>query len=167
LKDYPGAVRTPVQSAAVSTTNLYFAYTSLLAPGRLAEVAPGAEFEFTAHYSSTRLKFVSDGELTIPTLEESGDHTVWGAVFSVPFVEMDSITRAEKEAGRMPGWEMRAIDRGGNKHDCIAFVGPEGWSEVTPERSYVDQIVKGARHWNLPAGWIVGLEDLLEDPLFN
>jgi hypothetical protein len=151
----------------VSITNLYFAYTSLLAPGRIAEIAPGAEFEFTAHYAGTRLKFVSDGEPTIPTLEESDEHTVWGAVFSVPFLEMESITRAEKEAGRMAGWDMRAIDRGGNKHDCIAFIGPSGSREVTPERSDVEQIIEGARYWNLPAGWVVGLEDLLGDSLFS
>jgi hypothetical protein len=28
-------------------------------------------------------------------------------------------------------------------------------------------MISGARHWNLPAGWVMGLEDLGEDPLFS
>jgi hypothetical protein len=28
-------------------------------------------------------------------------------------------------------------------------------------------MINGARHWKLPAGWVMGLEDLAEDPLFS
>jgi hypothetical protein len=149
----------------VSDTNLFFCYTSLLAPERISEVAPQVEFQFSAHFPGTRLVFVLDNGQTIPTLVASEDHTVWGAVFSVPFEEMEAITHAEKEDGRRPGWEMRAIDREGNKHECTTFVGPEGRDEVRPDREQVAKLIAGARHWKLPAGWIVGLEDLLDDQL--
>lgn len=147
----------------MSDTNLFFSYTSLLAPDRIAEVAPQAEFQFTAHFPATRLVFLSDNGQTIPTLRASEDHIVWGAVFSVSFEEMESITHAEKEDGRIPGWAMRAIDREGNKHECTTFVGPDGKEEIRPDREYVERLITGARHWGLPAGWIVGLEDLLDD----
>lgn len=146
-------------------TNLIFAYSSLLAPERMLSVAPGAEFRFTAHYPSTRLKFVEIDGNVIPSLEESPEHTVWGAVFEIPFAEMESISRAEKEDGRFDEWDMRAIDRAGKKHDCVTFVGPSGAREVPPETDYLERLIAGARHWQLPAGWIVGLEDLTGGPL--
>lgn len=152
----------------MSDTKLYFAYTSLLAPGRISHVAPGARFQFTAHYPETRLAFVSNGNRTVPTLRQDPAHTVWGGVFSIPFDEVESIVRVEKEEGRVPGWDMKAIDRLGNKHQCLTFVGPDqNGTEQLPEIDYVNQIIKGARHWKLPAGWVVGLEDLIEDPLFG
>jgi cation transport regulator ChaC len=148
----------------VPDTNLYFAYTALLAPEAIASMAPNAEFLFTAHFPATRLRFMANGVGTVATLEEDSEHTVWGGVFSVPDTEMEAIAKAESEEGRQPGWEMKAVDRGGNKHDCLTFVGPKELStEASPDSSYVAQIIRGARHWKLPAGWVVGLEDLLED----
>lgn len=165
--DYPGQAVPPVQSDSVPMPDLVFVYTTLLAPERLMSIAPNADFRFTAHFPSTRLKFVEGDGAPIPSLEASPDHIVWGAVFSVPFAEIVAITRAEKEEGRFAGWDMRATDRAGNKHECVTFVGPPDAEEVPPEQSYLDRVVSGARHWQLPAGWVVGLEDLIEDPLFS
>lgn len=165
--DYLEAAASPVQSESVSKPNLFFAYSSLLVPARLETVAPGAVFRFAAHYPSTRLKFVKNGGPTIPTLEESPEHIVWGAVFGVTLAELESIARGEKEAGRTDLWEMRAVDRAGTKHECVAFVGPSGAAEVPPEREHLEEVIAGARHWELPAGWVMGLEDLIEDPLFS
>jgi hypothetical protein len=33
--------------------------------------------------------------------------------------------------------------------------------------AHLTSMIKGARHWALPAGWVLGLEDLGEDPLFS
>lgn len=149
-------------------TQLYFAYTSLLAPDRLARVSPGAQFLFTAHYPETRLAFVSNGNGSIPTLAQEVGHTVWGGVFAVPGDEVPAITAAEEAEGRVPGWEMKAVDREGNKHDCLTFVSAQtSISTGEPQSDYVNDIIRGARHWKLPAGWVVGLEDLLADPLFD
>lgn len=147
-------------------TSLYFAYTALLAPERMSVIAPGARFMFSAHFPATKLRFVANGSGTFPTLAEDPDHTVWGAVFSVSGGDLESITAAEKSEGRQPGWDKKAVDREGNKHECVTFVGyGEGTADAKPDRAYVDDIISGARHWKLPAGWIVGLEDLFEDQM--
>ncbi len=130
---------------------------------------------FSAHFPGTRLCFVANGVGAVPSLQEDSEHTVWGGVFALSDADMDAIISTEKAEGREPGWPMKAIDREGIKHDCVTFVasqtspkpngGPDG---SKPNTAYVDQIIRGARHWNLPAGWVVGLEDLLgDDHLFG
>ena len=37
---------------------------------------------------------------------------------------------------------------------------------VEAYREYMRLIVEGGRHWKLPAGWVAGLEEYVEDPLF-
>lgn len=150
-------------------TTLYFAYGSLLDPDRIAEAAPGSKFMFTAHFPETKLDFVTtarDG--VIPTLTKESGHTVWGGVFEIPVEAVDSLTKAEQAEGREPGFDVKAVDREGNKYDCLTFVSstePNG--ELKPTTEYLESMINGARHWSLPAGWVMGLEDLAEDPLFS
>jgi hypothetical protein len=156
-----------LHSDPVPDFQLYFAYTSLLDPERMSVAAPGARFLFAAHYPETRLVFVANGSGPVPTLIEVAGSTVWGGVFEIPAGDIAQLTRAEAEEGRAPGWEPKAIDRAGNKHDCLTFVSEVPPTETSlPTSAYLDAMIRGARHWKLPAGWVVGLEDLAEDPLF-
>jgi hypothetical protein len=153
----------------VSKTTLYFAYASLLDPDRISEVSPGARFLFTAHYPETKLTFFeSEGQGALPSLTKDSGHTVWGGVFEVPDSDVPSLIAAEKDEGRVPGFDLQAVDREGNKHDCLTFVAtsePNGDHSPPPE--YLETMIRGARHWSLPAGWVMGLSDLEEDPLFS
>ncbi|MEA1903067.1 MAG: gamma-glutamylcyclotransferase [Actinomycetota bacterium] len=150
-------------------TTLYFAYASFLDPDRITQVAPGARFLFTAHYPETKLTFVDAPENgALPSLSKESGNTVWGGVFEIPNTEVDSLIAAEKAEGRAPGFDHQAVDREGNKYTCLAFVAlgePNG--EHRPPTDYLEAMVRGARHWSLPAGWVMGLEDLEEDPLFS
>lgn len=150
-------------------TTLYFAYGSLLDPDRIAKAAPGSKFLFTAHFPETKLDFVTtaqDG--AVPTLTKESGHTVWGGVFEIPGEAVDSLTTAERAEGREPGFDVKAVDREGNKYDCLTFVSPaEPNGELKPTPEYLKSMINGARHWSLPAGWVMGLEDLAEDPLFS
>ncbi|HJS71921.1 MAG TPA: gamma-glutamylcyclotransferase family protein [Acidimicrobiia bacterium] len=148
---------------------LYFAYGSLLDPDKMRQASPGSRFLFTAHFPETRLDFVATKENgPVPTLIKESGHTVWGGVFEVPEEEVDSLVRAEKAEGRRPGFDVKAVDREGNKHSCLTFVAngdPNGDSVPDPE--YLSSMINGARHWRLPAGWVMGLEDLSGDSLFS
>ncbi len=164
-----GQTRSVTIPASVTEKTLYFAYASLLDPDRISDVAPGARFLFTAHYPETKLDFFSSSEVVAhPTLVKAPGHTVWGGVFEIPADQVDDLIAAEKAEGRVPGFEHRAVDREGNKHECLTFVAdgePNGERKPSPE--YLAAMVKGAKHWSLPAGWVMGLEDLGEDPLFS
>ena len=153
----------------MSKTKLYFAYTSLLNPELMAAVSPGAEFRFTAHYPETRLDFAPNGSSqAVPTLTRDPGHTVWGAVFEIPEGEVGALSEAEGAEGRVEGFDHKAVDREGNKHDCLTFVAASAPSrELRPSPEYLNDMVAGAKHWQLPAGWVMGLQDLIEDPLFS
>ncbi|HUF15344.1 MAG TPA: gamma-glutamylcyclotransferase family protein [Acidimicrobiia bacterium] len=150
-------------------TTLYFAYGSLLDPDRIRQAAPGSKFLFTAHFPETKLDFaVSGDQRAVPTLTKESGHTVWGGVFEIPADQVDSLVRAEKAEGRKPGFDLKAVDREGNKHDCLTFVAVgEVNGDGRPEPEYLESMINGARHWNLPAGWVMGLEELAEDPLLS
>lgn len=153
----------------VTKNTLYFAYTAFLDPDRLQKAAPGAKFAFTAHFPETKLSFVqSDDHVAIPSLTADSGHTVWGGVFEIPEGQVASLTEAEEAEGRVAGWEQKAVDREGNKYDCLTFVAkgtPNG--EHRPDGEYLKSMIRGARHWSLPAGWVMGLEDLGEDSFFS
>jgi hypothetical protein len=120
----------------VADNILLFAYDALLDPDELTRSAPSAEFLFTAHYPETRLDFAADGDgAPGPTLVKDPGHTVWGAVFSISRAEADSLTAAMGDTGRIPRLEdQKAVDRDGNKHDCLTFVVP---GKPTDERPSV------------------------------
>jgi hypothetical protein len=148
---------------------LYFAYGAMLDPELLETVAPTAQFRFIAHLPETRLTFPSpDG---VPSVEPAPGNTVWGAVFEVSREEGAAIEQAEAGEGRQPRTDFRAVDRAGRKYDVVTFTARLGATPSpnkaghAPDPVYLRQVVKGARHWNLPTGWVAGLEDLGEDAL--
>lgn len=153
----------------VTKSTLYFAYASFLDPERIGSVAPNARFLFTAHFPETRLIFVDSDEAPgLPSLLPESGSTVWGGVFEVPDDEVPSLTDAEEGEGRVADWDIKAVDREGNKYDCLTFVAkasPNG--DARPAGRHLESMVRGARHWSLPAGWVMGLEDLDEDPLLS
>jgi hypothetical protein len=139
----------------------YFAYGALLDPTRLEQVAPGIKVALVAHLPETRLTFpTADG---LPSVEPATGHTVWGGIFQVTGKQMSGITTAEAAEGRHPREDLRAVDRAGKKYDVVTFVHPGGGTEHPPSAEYMSTVVSGARHWGLPTGWVVGLQELAED----
>ena len=143
---------------------LYFAYTANIEPARLAEVAPGASFEFIAHLPEWKMEFtIANGNGGIPSVRPLPGNTVWGAVFDIPAGELSAIDDRESSEGRSRV-ETQAMDREGRRHDVITHVSANGdGNELEPEHTYLSAMVRGGRHWSLPAGWVAALEEHLED----
>lgn len=143
---------------------LYFAYTARIAPERMSEVAPGAEFQFIAHLPQTGLEWAIENRTWgggLPTVKPDETSTVWGAVFAVPddqFAELDTI---ESEEGRT-ATTIEAMDRTGKLHEVTVHLHEGNGASHTPSRDYVSVMLRGSRHWSLPAGWIAGLEEHLD-----
>jgi gamma-glutamylcyclotransferase (GGCT)/AIG2-like uncharacterized protein YtfP len=143
---------------------LYFAYTARIAPERMSEVAPGAEFQFIAHLPQTGLEWpIENGTWGggLPTVMPDETSTVWGAVFSVPEEEFGELDAIESEEGRNVA-EIEAMDRTGKRHLVTVHMHKGNGSSYTPSRDYVSVMLRGSRHWSLPAGWIAGLEEHLD-----
>jgi gamma-glutamylcyclotransferase len=146
----------------MGTALLYFAYDANIEPGRLRSVAPGAEFEFIAHLPEWILEYtIPNGGGGLPSVRPLPGNTVWGAVFSISQADQTAIDAAEAGEGRVPT-TAQAMDREGRRHDVLTHVSGNGHHEtLTPETSYVRLMVSGGRHWKLPAGWVMALEEHL------
>ena len=141
---------------------LYFVYTARLAPDDLRAVAPSAVFEFVAHLAEATLSFSVEGNGWnggLPTVVSAPGSTVWGAVFSLPAAEADALDRVEATEARRRE-ETNVIDRFGRRHGVAIYrtADPTG-PELAPASDYLDRMLSGSRHWGLPIGWIVGLDD--------
>ena len=152
------------------STTLLFAYTARISPNRMAECVPSAEFKFIAHLPETRLVFpIKDGDWDggLPSVRAESGNTVWGAVFEVAAKDLRDLHAAESDEGRVPSEEFKAVDREGRSHSVLTHVaGGDTDSEHTPSREYMEMVVYGSRHWGLPTGWVAGLEEFIEEPLF-
>lgn len=151
------------------SSTLYFAYTAHIAPARLNDVIPGASFQFIAHLPEARLSFpIKDAgwDGGLPSVHAEEGNTVWGAVFSVPTRSLGALHDAEAAEGRIPSTSFKAVDREGRSHPVVTHVHGETTGDHTPSRAYMEIVVAGARHWGLPTGWVAGLEEHIEEPLF-
>ncbi len=153
------------------TRPLYFAYTAHISPKRLTELVPNAEFQFIAHLPETRMSFPiedSTWEGGLPSVHPEEGSTVWGAVFSIAPADLDRLNEAEALEGRAPIETFKAVDREGHSHEIIthADARARNGGDHAPSRAYMEMVVDGAKHWGLPTGWVAGLEEYLEDPLF-
>lgn len=141
---------------------LYFAYDAHIDPARLGAVAPGAEFAFIAHLPEWRMEYtIANGQGGLPSVRPLPGNTVWGAVFTISESDRQGLEQAEAAEGRIPV-TAQAMDREGRRHEVLTHVGGTGESaDHRPEPDYVQQMVAGARHWKLPAGWVASLEEHL------
>lgn len=143
-----------------------YAYTGLVQPSRLADVAPDATFECIAHLPEHGLGFIHrdrswDGGL--PSAQPEPGSIIWGAVFEVSKSELSAIKKLEKSEGRTPR-TIEVMDRVGKRHEVTAFFHTPNGSKngaYKPSDKYLRFMLEGARHWSLPAGWIAGLEEHL------
>ncbi|NIU51636.1 MAG: hypothetical protein GWN68_00905 [Gemmatimonadetes bacterium] len=151
-------------------STLYFAYTALISPERLTSVTSQAQFRFIAHLPETRLVFpLANGKWdgSLPSVRPEPGNTVWGAVFELSETAVQAVDAAEAEEGRVPTTDFKAVDREGRRHAVLTHAHQ---SEIEhgrdPSREYMSLIVEGGRHWGLPTGWVAGLEEYVEEPLF-
>ncbi len=143
---------------------LYFAYNANIAPDRIGTIAPGASFEFIAHLPEWKMEFtILNGSGGLPNVRPLPGNTVWGAIFSVPDDQLGAIDELEATEGRVPT-TTQAMDREGRRHNVVTHVADaEPGESADPERPYLELMVRGGRHWNLPTGWVASLEEHLED----
>lgn len=141
----------------------YFAYDANIDPDRIVDLAPGASFEFIAHLPEWKMEFtIRNGAGGLPNVRPLPGNTVWGAIFSVPDGELSAIDDQEAAEGRVRT-TTQAMDREGRRHDVVTHVS-EADSDATfdPEQPYLQQMVRGGRHWKLPTGWVASLEEHLD-----
>jgi len=146
---------------------LYFSYTARLNPDLLSDLAPSAEFAFIAHLPEWRLTFPYQDDRWsggLPSAEPGSGTTVWGAVFEVTRKDLQNVHAQEESEGRTPE-TLEVMDRNGRRHEAVTHLhNGRANGQYKPSTKYLYQMLRGSRHWNLPAGWIAGLEEHLANP---
>jgi gamma-glutamylcyclotransferase (GGCT)/AIG2-like uncharacterized protein YtfP len=151
------------------TTLLYFAYNARISPDQMADAAPGAEFQFIAHLPEWGLDFPISGKAwggALPAIKPESGSTVWGAVYKLAkndFANLDALELSEQRSSET----VEAMDRTGKRHQVVVHLldgarSTNGNGSNHPSSAYLSLMVAGSRHWNLPVGWIAGLEEHLE-----
>ena len=135
----------------------------------MTAAAPGAEFQFIAHLPEWGLDFPiadSDWGGALPVITPEPGSTVWGAVYEIgksDLVGLDEIEMAEQRSSET----IEAMDRTGKRHKVLVHL-LDGGSTINgngsaPSSRYLALMLSGSRHWDLPVGWIAGLEEHLEN----
>jgi len=155
----PGTLPSPRNGVDV----FYFAYDANIDPDRITDLAPGAAFEFIAHLPEWKMEFtILNGAGGLPNVRPLPGNTVWGAIFSVPDGELAAIDEQEASEGRTRTIA-QAMDREGRRHDVVTHVSDDDATpDLDPEKSYLQLMVRGGRHWKLPTGWVASLEEHLD-----
>jgi hypothetical protein len=137
-------------------------YDIRLSSAELSRITPGATLVAPAHLGETRLVFTIPGPdgHRLPSISEEPGHTVWGAVFDVPTSEIDALDEAQRAEGRVRVDGHRAVDREGTSYEVFTHLAAEAGEEGDPAPDYLARIVAGSREIGLPAGWVIGLEEL-------
>jgi gamma-glutamylcyclotransferase (GGCT)/AIG2-like uncharacterized protein YtfP len=143
---------------------LYFAYTARIEPDAMAQACPSAQFAFIAHLPDRHLRFPLEGNGWsggLPTAIPASGSTVWGAVYEIPDRDASELDAIEGSEGRIASMT-HAVDRMGRRHAVTTHVAADADApDLEPSVAYVGMMLRGSRHWSLPAGWIAGLEDVL------
>lgn len=139
-----------------------FVYDIRLSPGELDGIAPGATLVAPAHLAETRLVFTIPGPngCRLPSIRPEPGHTVWGAVFDVPEAEMEALDEIQRAEGRRRVDGRRAVDRAGTSYEVFTHLATQDGDEGDPSPDYLRAVVEGSRLLGLPAGWVIGLEEL-------
>lgn len=135
----------------------------------MAAVAPGAEFQFIAHLPEWGLDFpITDAAWggALPAITPEPGSTVWGAVYEIGKADLARLEEIESNEQRTSR-EVEAMDRTGKRHQVLVHLSDSGSNSngngSSPSSRYLALMVSGSRHWNLPVGWIAGLEEHLEN----
>jgi len=138
----------------------------------MAEAAPDAEFQFIAHLPEWGLNFpIADKTWggSLPAITPEPGSTVWGAVYELQksdLLSLDTVEDGEQRSSQT----IEAMDRTGKRHQVLVHLldgdpTVNGNGFAGPSSEYLRLMVSGSRHWNLPVGWIAGLEEYLENGL--
>jgi gamma-glutamylcyclotransferase len=145
---------------------LYFAYGSNMDEQRVkaANRCPNARFIFNALLPGNRLVFTGVGETAncaadaVPDSESS----VWGVVYDITESDRRQLDNSEAQAIRAYRPKEVLVHPYGDTEQRVMVLTYTATDSADlqrpPTREYLDHILRGARHWGIPAEYITQLE---------
>ncbi|WP_445681173.1 gamma-glutamylcyclotransferase family protein [Radicibacter daui] len=149
---------------------LYFAYGSNLDPEQMLARCPGHEFVAVAGLADHRLtfpRFSTGRRCGVAGIEPEAGANVWGVIYRLTTENHAALRGFEGYDPGRPAAEnhygetrLTLTGRGGERYeDVLSYIAtPMAGGPFLPDAAYHGHILRGARHWQLPAAWIVFLE---------
>jgi len=145
---------------------LIFAYGSNMDWAQMRERCHSAEYVCIAVLKNHRLAFtrksINRGCGVSDVLPEEG-RNVWGVVYRIPDNEMPHLDSKEGINSHSYVRCSRTVFQNGDESTCLSveiyFAVPQN-NPPLPNQTYKDLILSGARHWKLPTGYIIELEQI-------
>ena len=170
------ATRNPLSSVkwaescpSAQHTHQYFAYGADLAPAQMKKRCPNAEFIGRAVLPNHAIGFDHfskrwDGGVL--DIEESRSEQVAGVLYEIPHDEIRKLdtTKDGYQRSRFPVYPVdeEGIVNSENPIEAEIYDAPSSERDVPPTLAYLDTLIEGARHWNLPEDYIAKIKGLAE-----
>jgi gamma-glutamylcyclotransferase len=145
---------------------LYFAYGADIHPDVISERCPNYRFRFVAHLPEHKLVFPltsPDWGGGVASVEPTQGETVWGVIYELSDAQMKALASVHATEGRDTRSKIEVMDREGKRHQAVTYRAKNNSVRHRPSRKFIDTVVAGSRKWELPAGWIAGVEELAEN----
>lgn len=140
----------------------YFAYGSNMDPEQMRVRCPGALPIGAARLDGYRLAFTYDApswdDAGVATVIADPERQVWGVLWEITDAHGATLDEYEGVAGgiyRREDATVRTLD--GELVPAFLYVTIDT-AELAPSPRYIAALVRGARHFGLPAGYITALE---------
>jgi len=149
---------------------LYFAYGSNMAWDQMRDRCSSARFVGIALLPDHKLAFTRKSvnrNCGVADAVAQGGQKIWGVVYEISDLDVGKLDTSE---GYRPGREKNSYSR----HERLVFVDGDDTRPMTvavyfadpqpnpplPNNEYKNLILLGARHWHLPADYILQLEEI-------
>jgi gamma-glutamylcyclotransferase (GGCT)/AIG2-like uncharacterized protein YtfP len=152
---------------------LYFAYGSNMLLDQMRERCPSAAFVCIAFLKGYRLAFrrTAKGKWKgygVADVVAQPGQVVWGAVFQIEERDVGALDRSEgyrpdREENAYRRVEVRVSRNGDSEPPLTAFtyvVSTREEPNPLPHPDYLARIIAGAKSWNLPEDYVLGLEKI-------
>ena len=136
--------------------DLYFAYGSNMEPERMQSRCPGAKAEGTALLTDWEVRIGLRG---VATIVESPDAETWGVLWAVTPSDVRSLDQVEGVARGL--YSPASVDVRGPEDVCTARIYIEKFKgDGRPRPGYLQIVLDGARHFDLPTSYRARLAGL-------
>ena len=139
----------------MSATLLYFAYGSNMDPEQMLARCPRARSFGRGRIRHRRFLINSRG---VATIRPERDANAWGGVWAITAADEAALDRFEGYPWRYGKAFLRVHMDDGTRAEALVYVDPladAGW----PRPGYLPRILRGAAHFRLPAGYVIGIAE--------
>jgi gamma-glutamylcyclotransferase (GGCT)/AIG2-like uncharacterized protein YtfP len=135
---------------------LHFAYGANMSRAVMRRYAPTAKPLGTAELGGYRFIISADGYASVVP---ASARTVHGVLWRIAPRDRVLLDAWENVMGGLYRAETLAVRHGGGRAVALVYVARTG--EGRPKPGYMELVVEAAREWELPSGYIIGLESWL------